>query len=1740
MDGNDETICQGEQVTLNGTGAVSYTWNNGVTDGVPFIPAATTTYTVTGTDANGCQNTGTATVTVTPLDDASFTLTDYCEGGNSAPANVTGLSGGTFAFNPVPTDGATINPTTGVISNGVGGTTYTVEYTTNGPCPQTSTQTITVNPLPTIVTNDVSVCVGGAVSITATGAVSYSWNNGVGAGQTHTVSPASTTTYTVTGTDANGCVNTAPLTVTVLSNAPISAGADVTICAGDNTTLTASGGSTYTWDNGLGTGASHIVSPASTTTYTVTGTDANGCSGTDQVVVTVNPLPTVNAGTDQTVCEGVQVTLTASGAQSYSWDNGVTDGVAFNPPVGTTTTYTVTGTDVNGCVNTDQVDVTVNPLPTVSAGTDQTVCDGVQVTLSGSGANSYSWDNGVTNGVPFNAPIGTTTYTVTGTDVNGCINTDQVDVTVNPLPTVDGNDETICAGDLVTLNGTGAVSYTWNNGVTDGVPFTPAATTTYTVTGTDANGCQNTGTATVTVNPLPTVNAGTDQIVCEGVQVTLTGSGANSYSWDNGVTDGVAFNPPVGTTTTYTVTGTDANGCVNTDQVDVTVNPLPTVNAGTDQTICEGVQVTLAGSGAVSYTWDNGVTDGVAFNPPVGATTTYTVTGTDANGCTNTDQVDVTVNPLPTVNAGADQTVCDGSQITLSGSGATSYVWDNGVTDGVAFTQGVSTVVYTVVGTDANGCSNSDQVSVTVNPNPTPVINGATSYCTGSNTTLSTTNTYSTYSWSTGATTPTATVTVADNPISVTVTNSFGCSGTSATFTVTENSVINYNSSIEICQGQSAVIHGNTETVAGTYSQTFVLPTGCDSVSNVTLIVNPLPNVNGGADQTVCDGVSTTLNATGAATLSWDNGVTNGVAFTQGVGTTTYIVTGTDVNGCVNTDQVDITVNPLPTVDAGTDQTVCDGVQVTLSGSGAQTYSWNNGVNDGVAFNPPVGATTTYVVTGTDANGCVNTDQVNVTVNPLPSVNAGTDQTVCDGVQVTLSGSGAQSYAWDNGVVDGVPFNAPIGTTTYTVTGTDANGCVNTDQVDVTVNPLPTVDGNDEVICNGDQVVLNGTGAVSYVWSNGVIDGVAFAPTSTNTYTVTGTDANGCSNTGDAIVTVNALPIVDAGTDQTVCDGVQVTLAGSGAQSYSWNNGVTDGVPFNSPTGTTTTYQVTGTDANGCVNTDQVNVTVNTLPTVNAGTGQTVCDGVQVTLSGSGAQSYTWDNGIVDGVPFNSPVGTTTYTVTGTDANGCTNTDQVDVTVNPLPIVDAGPDQAVCDGVQVTLSGSGASTYAWDNGVTDGVAFNSPIGTTTYTVIGTDANGCTNTDQVDVTVNPLPIVNAGPDQTICAGVQVTLNGTGGASYSWSNGVVDGVAFNAPIGTTTYTLTATDANGCSNTDQVDVTVNPLPNVNAGNDFIVCEGNQAILTGSGALYYSWDNGVMDGVAFNPTGTTTYTVTGTDANGCQNTDDVTITVEPLPVISFVGDNLSGCEPLTVTFTNTTPGSLTDCIWSFGNGTTLAGCGSVTTTFNTPGLYDVTLTTTSANGCSNSVTYTDYVYVEAIPVASFTASETNLTNFDTQVDFENTSIGASSYSWDFGDGTPNTGVESPTHVFPDDESNSYLVELIAYSDLGCSDTAYMTISVEEEVIFYVPNTFTPDDDDYNEVFQPVFTSGFDPYDFTLLIFNRWGEILFESHNAEIGWDGTYGGEMVQDGTYTWKIEFKTTATDERRVVHGHVNVLK
>lgn len=388
----------------------------------------------------------------------------------------------------------------------------------------------------------------------------------------------------------------------------------------------------------------------------------------------------------------------------------------------------------------------------------------------------------------------------------------------------------------------------------------------------------------------------------------------------------------------------------------------------------------------------------------------------------------------------------------------------------------------------------------------------------------------------------------------------------------------------------------------------------------------------------------------------------------------------------------------------------------------------------------------------------------------------------------------------------------------------------------------------------------------------------------------------------------------------------------------------------------------------------------------------------------------------------------------------------------------------------------------------------------------------------------------------------TVVGTAGGTFT---SVPAGLSLNPATGAITLSastagsyIVAYQAPGaaCPPIDTFSINVFDLPVVNAGVDQGVCQGTPVTLTGAGAPTLSWNNGILNGIPFSPNTTTTYTLTGINAAGCTDTDDVTVTVESNPSPTFVADVTNGCVPLTVTLTST--GGGTNCVWTLGDGTVINGCGPIVHTFTSVGCYDVTLQAESALGCVGSTTITDYICASPDPVANFAPTPATVSELNPVSVMNNTSTNAVTYQWSFEDGGTSTQV-SPTHTFPI-TPGAYEILLVATSQFGCVDSITQIVTVLEELIFYVPNTFTPDGDEYNQSFKPVFTSGFDPMDYNLTIFDRWGEILFESNNHEIGWDGTYANELVKDGVYVWKIEFKTSRNDARRVEVGHVTVLK
>lgn len=1151
-----------------------------------------------------------------------------------------------------------------------------------------------------------------------------------------------------------------------------------------------------------------------------------------------------------------------------------------------------------------------------------TICEGQSANLVATGATSYLWSNGVTSSSQTVSPSTSTSYTVTGQSDCGTT-TQTATITVNPVPIVNaGLDTTVCAGSIITLSGSGANTYSWTNGVSNAVPFSVTQTQTYTVTGA-ANGCSNTDQVTINVNPLPNVNAGPDQLLCEGQSTMLTGSGAPQLMWDQGMTSNSIFSPSLGVHS-YTLTGTSSNGCVKSDQVQIVVNENPTVNAGYDVTICQGEAVILNPTGASNYQWSYSVPTNSLFVPTVSGI--YTVTGTSVFGCTDTDELEITINNLPTIDAGADLTICEGEQITLLGSGASQLVWNNSVISGQSFIPTTS-AVYTLTGTSIDGCVNSDQIAVTVNPLPNPSINGVVNYCSLSAAELTTNTPFTSYEWSTGSFSSTINATESDNPITVSVTNSYGCSATSNPFNVVEDNLISTYQTITICEGEEVFIHGVIQSTAGIYIDSIFTSLGCDSVSTVTLNVNPAPQIDAGNDVSLCQGDNFQFNALSNGSVNWNGGFTNNQIIQPSVGINEYVVTASSVQGCLKSDTINVTVNALPNVNAGNDTAFCIGNSTTLNASGAVSYFWSNGLTNGSTISPA--ATTIYSVTGTDINGCINNDQLMVTINPLPNVNAGSDQTICD----------------------------------------------------------------------GDQITFNATGANSYTWNNGSLNGSTIIPS----------------------------------------------------------------------------------------------------------------------------------------------LGTTIFTVVGTSSFGCVNSDQFQVVVNSLPIIEAGQNQEVCENTSIVLNATGASAYTWNNNVSNNQSFNPPVGNTTFTVIGTSMQGCTNTDQLTVIVHPLPQIQAGIDLSICQGDSISLFAQGGLNFVWTNGIQDGISF-APVSSTVYSVTGTSQFGCVNSDNLVVTVNPIPIVYAGIDTAICFGETFSVSGAGADFYEWNNGVTNNATFVPNeGTITYTVVGTTNAGCINTDSLVLIVKSIPQIHFQSDATNGCVPKTIHFLNETENTQT-CTWKFGSELSTGNYSDASYTFTEEGCYDITLEVLGTNGCSNSSQFNNFICVEDAPNVSFTASTETVNELDAVVHFFNTTEGATSYNWNFGDSTENVFVENPIHDFAGLPYGNYLVKLIASSSMGCTDSNFVIIKMDEESLFFIPNTFTPDEDTYNTIFQPIFTDGFDPYNFSMSIYNRWGELVFESQDASIGWNGLMfnSGEMVQDGMYTWTIIYKKVNNAKTDQISGHVNLLR
>ena len=707
---------------------------------------------------------------------------------------------------------------------------------------------------------------------------------------------------------------------------------------------------------------------------------------------------------------------------------------------------------------------------------------------------------------------------------------------------------------------------------------------------------------------------------------------------------------------------------------------------------------------------------------------------------------------------------------------------------------------------------------------------------------------------------------------------------------------------------------------------------------------------------------------------------------------------------------------------------------------------------------------------------------------------------------------------------------------------------------------------------NITNVIWNGPGGFNLPSGNGNYPNIPITASGNYTAiaTTTGTNpaTNTCAITRSITVRPTPTPVV---TGATVCanSAANLSVAGGVAGStYSWvgpsafsSNMQNPSVPnAQAINGGVYTASIT---SNGCTGSGTGTVVVRPNPTVTTGSSGNYCVGQSITLNANGALVYAWTgpNGFTSPaqnpiISVNSLTNSGTYTVLGT-VNGCTNAAVTNVTINPLPTINVTSSGNVCALTPLTLSASGGTYYTWIG--PGSFSSNSVVNTFTaaplslhgtYTVTGTDVNGCVNTGTLSQTIYTLPVPSASGSRA-CFNDQLSLFASGGTSYNWSgpngyssttqNPVINGVGFgNEGI----YTVTVTNANGCVKTTTAECFVYPLPNIYYTGIGEVCKGEKFKFQAHGGVDYKWlgtfgevtRDPILMVASDSPSLQTTYTLVGADGNGCTNRSVVNLVVIGLPSTNILADKNKGCVPLCTKFSAVnTPTNVTKMNWVFSNGSAFSDSTKVYQCFNTAGKYNVTVNMVNDKGCKGSNTYSVEAYPIPVPAFNFEPESPNENNFDVTFYDATNNTPIKDWKWDFySNGAVTSTLTNPSHSFP--EIGNYFILLKTTSIYGCIDSLIKPLTVVPDPTFFVPNAFTPNADGNNDVF---YATGIEIIKFSMDIFNRGGELMFSSKEITKGWDGTYKGKPVPNDVYVYKI-LATNKGSKQKTYTGHVTVMR
>jgi gliding motility-associated-like protein len=1433
----------------------------------------------------------------------------------------------------------------------------------------------------------------------------------------------------------------------------------------------------------------------------------------------------------------------------------------------------ITGNQCTGIPQTFQI--TVNPTPVITPINIAPVCANNSVSainfVSDVTNTQFTWTNtntaiGIGTGGSGNIPafVGTNTtnatitgnFSVTGTYTNNgvvCTSVPQnFDITIDPVPTVDFvANQTVCENQSPNQ----PVSVTFSSAF--GVVVTDYSwTNTNTATGLPASGNGN-----ITFNP-----------------ANISGGPQTS---DVTVTPGF----------TNLLTGHQCFGTPQTFQI--TINPRPILADIDDTTLCVNTQTNLidftSDVNGVQYTWSNtngtiGIsTSGTGDIPAfTGLNTTnginsgnFSVTGTYVNNgvsCSSLPAEIFTINVVPTMNVSsiANQTFCANSvtpQIPLNSNFASAnFLWTNS-------TPAIGSLPVSGTGTSlppfTTTNSTSSVLNSTITVTPFYAFNNNLDTCYGNPISF--------------------VISVIPNPNVVTPQNQIVCAG-SPTSAVIFNSnpfvsgvVYNWtNSNPNI--GLPASGTGTIPSFIGTnpinlpnpyvpISGTITIQpmyiyngdTCLGNISTFTITVLPTPDVTANpVGQTLCGGGNT-------LTVNFGTNVSGSGAIVYNWGTVTNLGS---------------TSNPL-------------------SGTGnLNSFTTNSGITAVTTANYTVTSSYYYPTLLNPDTVCTSTPlPFSITVVPTPDMSDPPNQIVCTGDQtdpVNFASNVLNTiYTWTNnntttgfnqasGITTSIPSFTGLNTgnianvSLFTVTPTfTSNGltCTGTpEQFTISITPTPTItsiSNNAQVLCAGNPIlpiqIIGSVSGTIYQWTN---DNTSIGLSGSGNGNISSFNViNNTNLVQTANITVTPIIVNTGNTPQDTCLGQPQTFT---------------------ITVVPRPIMADPADLAHCIG-DNVVVTAFSS-NINGTTYAWTNTNTNIGLAGSGTGNinpFTADD------PFLNPItSTVTVTPTFTYQNvGCSGTNQsFTITVNPIPTMGDPADMVVCNlqnSTPVIFSSNVLGTsYSWNNNnvaiglgsngtgnISSFLATNSssnPIsGTITvqssFTNAGLTCNG--NSQQFTITVNPTATL-LNPDVTICSedALDIDFITSIPATFQWSavsNTNVQGETV-TPVQTTasindilvnatgtaqtvTYNIsTVSNTYNCpAGPYQIDVIVNPLPvpaftiqNNPTCDDVPILFLNNTF----GNNTYDWDFGdgnsaqtVNASNVYENVGPYTITLTATNiATGCVNSVSQDITILPSPEVGFTVSETVACESVNIIFTDTVDAPNTDLYWDFGDGGYSYQNGSTDYQYNSVGCFDISLTVTATNGCIMSQTLDDLVCVAANPIADFTVENPNLLVDDPTAVFINQSVGAQTFDWNFGDGSTSTAV-NPIHDY--DDIGEYYVTMYATNEFGCVDSANFTITINEELVFYVPNSFTPNGDGTNEEFLPVINDVIDESTFKFQIFNRWGELLFESQNKDYGWDGTYGlttGIKCQDGSYTWKIYFKLKKEESYRVYAGHVNLLR